>query len=224
MLDQTNLGVMLKNKNLLKNKAYINGAWVNAKSGKAFEVVNPSNGNSIVTVPDLDVDDARVAIDTAHEAFPSWSKKTAKERSIILNKFCKLMLENADDLATILTAEMGKPLEEAKGEITYGASFIEWFAEEGKRVYGENIPGHQEYKIIIVLKQHVGVVEAITPWNFPNAMITRKLGPALAAGCTFVAKPAEDTPLSALAIAVLAERAGLPKGVLSIITSNNSTE
>ena len=144
MLDQTNLSVMLKNKNLLKNKAYINGAWVDAKSGKTFEVVNPSNGNLIVTVPDLDVNDARIAIDAAYEAFPSWSKKTAKERSIILNKFCKLMLENADDLAAILTAEMGKPLAEAKGEITYGASFIEWFAEEGKRIYGETIPGHQE--------------------------------------------------------------------------------
>ena len=129
MLDQTNLSVMLKNKNLLKNKAYINGAWVEAKSGKTFEVLNPSNGNLIVNVPDLDIDDARIAIDAAHEAFPHWSKKTAKERSIILNKFCKLMLENADDLAVILTAEMGKPLAEAKGEIAYGASFIEWFAE-----------------------------------------------------------------------------------------------
>ena len=144
MLDQTNLSVMLKNKNLLKNKAYVNGAWVDAKSTKTFEVVNPSNGNLIVNVPDLDVNDARIAIDAAYEAFPNWSKKTAKERSIILNRFCKLMLENADDLAAILTAEMGKPLAEAKGEITYGASFIEWFAEEGKRIYGETIPGHQE--------------------------------------------------------------------------------
>ena len=224
MLDQTNLSVMLKNKNLLKNKAYVNGAWVDAKSGKTFEVVNPSTGDLIVTVPDLDVDDARIAINAAHEAFPSWSKKTAKERSIVLNKFCKLMLENADDLAAILTAEMGKPLAEAKGEITYGASFIEWFAEEGKRVYGETIPGHQEDKRIIVLKQPVGVVAAITPWNFPNAMITRKLGPALAAGCCFVAKAPEDTPLSALALCDLAEEAGIPKGVFSVLTTSDPVE
>ena len=224
MLDHTNLGVMLKNKNLLKNKAYINGTWVDAKSGKTFEVVNPSNGNLIVNVPDLDVNDARIAIDAAYEAFPNWSKKTAKERSIILNRFCKLMLENADDLAAILTAEMGKPLAEAKGEITYGASFIEWFAEEGKRIYGETIPGHQEDKRIIVLKQPVGVVAAITPWNFPNAMITRKLGPALAAGCCFVAKAPEDTPLSALALCDLAEEAGIPKGVFSVLTTSDPVE
>ena len=221
MLDQINLGVRLKKKKLLKNKAYINGAWVDAKSGKSFEVVNPSNGQVIVSVPDLDVNDARIAIDAAHEAFPHWSKKTAKERSIILNQFYKLMLENADDLAAILTAEMGKPLAEAKGEIIYGASFIEWFAEEGKRVYGETIPGHQEDKRIIVLKQPVGVVAAITPWNFPNAMITRKLGPALAAGCCFVAKAPEDTPLSALALCDLAEEAGIPKGVFSVLTTSD---
>jgi len=224
MLDQTNLSVMLKNKNLLKNKAYINGNWVEAKSGKSFEVINPSSGNVIIHVPDLDVDDARIAIDAAHEAFPHWSKKTAKERSIILNKFCKLMLENADDLAAILTAEKGKPLAEAKGEIAYGASFIEWVAEEGKRVYGETIPGHQEDKRIIVLKQPVGVVAAITPWNFPNAMITRKLGPALAAGCCFVAKAPEDTPLSALALCDLAEEAGIPKGVFSVLTTSDPVE
>ena len=221
MLDQINLGVMLKKKKLLKNKAFINGSWVDAKSGKSFEVVNPSNGQVIVSVPDLDVNDARIAIDAAHEAFPHWSKKTAKERSIILNQFYKLMLENADDLAAILTAEMGKPLAEAKGEIIYGASFIEWFAEEGKRVYGETIPGHQEDKRIIVLKQPVGVVAAITPWNFPNAMITRKLGPALAAGCCFVAKAPEDTPLSALALCDLAEEAGIPKGVFSVLTTSD---
>ena len=224
MLDQINLGVMLKKKKLLKNKAYINGAWVDAKSGKSFEVVNPSNGQVIVSVPDLDVNDAKVAIDAAHKAFPHWSKKTAKERSIILNQFYKLMLENADDLAAILTAEMGKPLAEAKGEIIYGASFIEWFAEEGKRVYGETIPGHQEDKRIIVLKQPVGVVAAITPWNFPNAMITRKLGPALAAGCCFVAKAPEDTPLSALALCDLAEEAGIPKGVFSVLTTSDPVE
>ena len=224
MLDQINIGVRLKKKKLLKNKAYINGAWVDAKSGKSFEVVNPSNGQVIVSVPDLDVNDARIAIDAAHKAFPHWSKKTAKERSIILNQFYKLMLENADDLAAILTAEMGKPLAEAKGEIIYGASFIEWFAEEGKRVYGETIPGHQEDKRIIVLKQPVGVVAAITPWNFPNAMITRKLGPALAAGCCFVAKAPEDTPLSALALCDLAEEAGIPKGVFSVLTTSDPVE
>ena len=224
MLDQINLGVRLKKKKLLKNKAYINGAWVDAKSGKSFEVVNPSNGQVIASVPDLDVNDARIAIDAAHEAFPHWSKKTAKERSILLNQFYKLMLENADDLAAILTAEMGKPLAEAKGEIIYGASFIEWFAEEGKRVYGETIPGHQEDKRIIVLKQPVGVVAAITPWNFPNAMITRKLGPALAAGCCFVAKAPEDTPLSALALCDLAEEAGIPKGVFSVLTTSDPVE
>ena len=224
MLDQINLGVRLKKKKLLKNKAYINGAWVDAKSGKSFEVVNPSNGQVIASVPDLDVNDARIAIDAAHEAFPHWSKKTAKERSVILNQFYKLMLENADDLAAILTAEMGKPLAEAKGEIIYGASFIEWFAEEGKRVYGETIPGHQEDKRIIVLKQPVGVVAAITPWNFPNAMITRKLGPALAAGCCFVAKAPEDTPLSALALCDLAEEAGIPKGVFSVLTTSDPVE
>ena len=224
MLDQINLGVRLKKKKLLKNKAYINGAWVDAKSGKSFEVVNPSNGQVIASVPDLDVNDARIAIDAAHKAFPHWSKKTAKERSVILNQFYKLMLENADDLAAILTAEMGKPLAEAKGEIIYGASFIEWFAEEGKRVYGETIPGHQEDKRIIVLKQPVGVVAAITPWNFPNAMITRKLGPALAAGCCFVAKAPEDTPLSALALCDLAEEAGIPKGVFSVLTTSDPVE
>ena len=224
MLDQINLGVRLKKKKLLKNKAYINGVWVDAKSGKSFEVVNPSNGQVIASVPDLDVNDARIAIDAAHKAFPHWSKKTAKERSIILNQFYKLMLENADDLAAILTAEMGKPLAEAKGEIIYGASFIEWFAEEGKRVYGETIPGHQEDKRIIVLKQPVGVVAAITPWNFPNAMITRKLGPALAAGCCFVAKAPEDTPLSALALCDLAEEAGIPKGVFSVLTTSDPVE
>ena len=224
MLDQINLGVRLKKKKLLKNKAYINGAWVDAKSGKSFEVVNPSNGQVIVSVPDLDVNDARIAIDAAHKAFPHWSKKTAKERSILLNQFYKLMLENADDLAAILTAEMGKPLAEAKGEIIYGASFIEWFAEEGKRVYGETIPGHLEDKRIIVLKQPVGVVAAITPWNFPNAMITRKLGPALAAGCCFVAKAPEDTPLSALALCDLAEEAGIPKGVFSVLTTSDPVE
>ena len=224
MLDQTNLSMMLKNKSLLKNKAYLNGAWVDAKSGKSFEVVNPSSGEVIVNVPDLDVNDARIAIDAAHQAFPHWSKKTAKERSIILNKFCKLMLENADDLAAILTAEMGKPLAEARGEITYGASFIEWFAEEGKRTYGDVIPTPANDRRILVIKQPIGVVASITPWNFPIAMITRKCAPALAAGCPVVIKPAAETPLSALAIAELADQAGIPSGILNVVVGTNSSE
>jgi succinate-semialdehyde dehydrogenase/glutarate-semialdehyde dehydrogenase len=224
MLDKTNLKSLLKDQDLLKSKAYINGHWIEAQSGESFEVFNPSTGELITTVPDMGVKDTKQAIDKAYDAFPLWSKKTAKERAIILHKFFQLMVENADDLASILTAEMGKPLAEAKGEIIYGASFIEWFAEEGKRVYGETIPGHQHDKRIVVIKQPVGVVAAVTPWNFPNAMITRKLGPALAAGCCFIAKAPEDTPLSALALCVLAERAGIPAGVFSVITSSAPAE
>jgi succinate-semialdehyde dehydrogenase/glutarate-semialdehyde dehydrogenase len=224
MLDKTNLKSLLKDQDLLKSKAYINGHWIEAQSGESFEVFNPSTGELITTVPDMGVKDTKQAIDKAYDAFPLWSKKTAKERAIILNRFFQLMVENADDLASILTAEMGKPFAEAKGEIIYGASFIEWFAEEGKRVYGETIPGHQHDKRIVVIKQPVGVVAAVTPWNFPNAMITRKLGPALAAGCCFIAKAPEDTPLSALALCVLAERAGIPAGVFSVITSSAPSE
>jgi succinate-semialdehyde dehydrogenase/glutarate-semialdehyde dehydrogenase len=173
-------------------------------------------------LPDLGVDETRAAIDAAYVAQKDWAAKTGKERASVLRKLYDLMVANADDLGAILTAEMGKPLAEAKGEILYGASFIEWFAEEAKRVYGDVIPGHQPDKRIVVIKQPVGVVASITPWNFPNAMIARKLGPALAVGCAFVAKPAAETPLSALAMAKLAEDAGLPKGLLSVITSKSS--
>ena len=222
--NQQNLKSMLSDPTLLRTEAYVGGEWIAPKLGKTFSVVNPATLEVLADLPDLGAKEARLAIDAAYEVQGTWSSKTAKERAGILQKFFKLMCENSDDLAKILTAEMGKPIAEAKGEIIYGASFLEFFAEEAKRVYGETIPGHQSDKKLLVVKQAIGVVTSITPWNFPNAMITRKLGPALAAGCTFVAKPAEDTPLSALAIAVLAERAGLPKGVLSIVTSNNSEE
>ena len=213
---------LLSDPTLLRSQAYIAGEWVDAKSNKTFNVKNPATSQIITTVPDLGVEEARTAIDAAYEAQKNWSAKTGKERAGIIQKLYHLMIENTDDLAKILTAEMGKPLLEAKGEITYGASFLEFFAEEAKRIYGETIPGHQPDKRLLVIKQPIGVVTSITPWNFPNAMITRKLGPALAAGCTFVAKPAGETPLSALAIAVLAERAGLPKGVFSMVTSKKS--
>ncbi|MBU4529034.1 MAG: NAD-dependent succinate-semialdehyde dehydrogenase [Hoeflea sp.] len=218
------LADMLKNPDLLVSAALVGGEWVKtAPSGKSFDVLNPSTGEIITSLPDLGVDETKAAIDAAYTAQKDWAKKTGKERSAVLRKLYDLMIANADDLGAILTAEMGKPLAEAKGEILYGASFIEWFAEEAKRVYGDVIPGHQPDKRIIVLKQPVGVVAAITPWNFPNAMIARKLGPALAVGCAFISKPAGETPLSALAMAKLALDAGLPKGLLSVITSRSSS-
>ena len=216
------LGSLLSDPTLLRSQAYIAGEWIDSKSNKTFNVTNPATSQIITAVPDLGVEETRTAIDAAYEAQKTWSIKTGKERADLIQKLYHLMVEHADDLAKILTAEMGKPLSEAKGEITYGASFLEFFAEEAKRIYGETIPGHQSDKKLLVIKQPIGVVTSITPWNFPNAMITRKLGPALAAGCTFVAKPAAETPLSALAIAVLAERAGLPKGVFSMVTSKQS--
>ena len=224
MLKSVDLETKLKDPSLLKKLAYINGKWVGAKSGKTFPVYNPSTGEIIVEVPDMGVEDLQVAIDGAYKAQKTWAAKTGKERAGILKKWNDLMVENADDLAIILTAEMGKPLAEARGEIVYGASFIEWFAEEAKRVYGETIPGHQPDKRIMVIKQPVGVVASITPWNFPNAMITRKAGPALASGCAFVAKPAGETPLSGLVMVELAERAGVPAGVFSMITSKRSSD
>ncbi|MCY0150352.1 NAD-dependent succinate-semialdehyde dehydrogenase [Hoeflea sp. G2-23] len=218
-----NLADMLKNPDLLISSAFVGGDWMaDAASGKRFDVLNPSTGAVITSLPDLSVDETRAAIDTAHLAQKDWAAKTGKERATVLRKLFDLMVANADDLGAILTAEMGKPFAEARGEILYGASFIEWFAEEAKRIYGDVIPGHQPDKRIIVLKQPVGVVASITPWNFPNAMIARKLGPALAVGCAFVAKPAAETPLSALAMAKLAEDAGLPKGLLSVITSKSN--
>lgn len=223
MSNFNNLYSRLLNTDTLKNAAFIGGEWVaRAASGKTFDVTNPSTGELLMTLPDLGVEETKVAIDAAYKAQKNWAAKTGKERGAVLRKLYDLMVENADDLAAILTAEMGKPLSESKGEILYGAGYVEWFAEEAKRVYGDIIPGHQPDKRIMVLKQPVGVVASITPWNFPNAMMTRKLAPALAVGCAFVAKPAGETPLSALAMAVLAEKSGLPKGLLSIITSKSS--
>ncbi len=224
MLDQTDLRSMLKDPDLLRAQAFVAGEWTDADSGAVFEVTNPARGDVVGTVPDLGEAEINRAIDAAYTAQKAWAARTGKERAAVLRRWFDLMVENADDLAAILTAEMGKPLAEAKGEIMYGASFIEWFGEEAKRVYGETIPGHQPDKRIVVIKQPIGVAASITPWNFPNAMIARKAGPALAVGCAFVAKPAGETPLSALAMAVLAERAGLPKGVLSVVTSKSSSK
>ncbi len=212
----------LKDPRLLKTNALLNGEWVQGPA--LFDVFDPATGLKLVDVADLGVDETQAALQAAQNAWPAWRAKTAKERSAILMKWFQLMLDNADDLARIMTAEQGKPLAEAKGEVAYGASFIEWFAEEGKRVYGETIPTTDNNKRYLVIKQPMGVCAAITPWNFPIAMITRKVGPALAAGCPVVVKPAGQTPLSALAIAELGQRAGLPAGVLNIITAAKSTE
>jgi succinate-semialdehyde dehydrogenase/glutarate-semialdehyde dehydrogenase len=224
MLDHTDLKSMLKDASLLRDRAFVAGDWVAADGGGAFPVTNPARGDVISTVPDLGEAEVARAIDAAHAAQKPWAARTGKDRAAVLRAWHDLMVANADDLAAILTAEMGKPLVEARGEILYGASFLEWFAEEGKRVYGETIPGHQPDKRLIVLKQPIGVAVSITPWNFPNAMIARKVAPALAAGCGFVAKPAGETPLSALAMAVLAERAGVPKGLFSVVTSRSSAK
>ena len=213
----------LTDSNLLRTQAYIGGKWENAASGGTRDVVNPATHEKIGTVPDMGASETRRAIEAAKAAFPTWAARTAKDRAIILRRWYDLMMANQDDLATIMTAEQGKPLAESKGEIAYAASFIEWFAEEGKRLYGDVIPGHQADKRIVVLRQPVGVVAAITPWNFPAAMITRKAGPALAAGCTFVCKPAIQTPYSALAMAELAARAGIPAGVFNIVTGAGAT-
>jgi succinate-semialdehyde dehydrogenase/glutarate-semialdehyde dehydrogenase len=205
---------------LLKQAGFIDGAWVAADSGATFAVTNPATGETIATVPDMGAAETKRAIDAAAAALPGWAALTAKERAAILRKWFDLLMAHQEPLARILTAEQGKSLAEARGEIAYGASFIEWFAEEAKRLYGDVIPGHQRDKRLIVLKQPIGVVGAITPWNFPCAMITRKLGPALAAGCTAVVKPAEATPLTALAMAVLAVEAGIPRGVVNLVTGD----
>ena len=210
----------LKDPSLFRQQAYVNGEWQAAASGETFDVRNPATGALLDTVPAMGTAETRQAIDAANAAWPAWRKKTAKERAAILRKWHDLMMENADDLALILTTEQGKSLAEAKGEIGYAASFLEWFAEEGKRVYGDTIPTHAGDKRIVVTKEPIGVCAAITPWNFPSAMITRKVGPALAAGCPIVVKPAEATPFSALAMAVLAERAGVPAGVFSVVTGD----
>ena len=210
----------LKDTSFLETRAYVNGTWIARET--TFPVFNPSTGDCIARVSDMGVADTSAAIDAAYAARKDWNKWTGKERANVLRRWFDLMVENADDLATILTAEMGKPWAEVRGEVQYGASFIEWFAEEAKRVYGDVIPGHQRDKRIVVLKQPVGVVGSITPWNFPNALIARKVAPALAVGCTFVARPAELTPLSALAMAVLADRAGIPAGAFNVIPSSDS--
>ena len=203
---------------LVRDRAFIDGTWVGTP---AAPVRNKATGEVITSVPDMGAQDARAAIEAAHRALPAWSAMLAKERAAILRRWYDLIVANADELALLLTREQGKPLAEAKGEIIYGAGFVEFFAEEAKRIYGETIPSPKPDARIVVIKQPIGVIAAITPWNFPNAMITRKVTPALAAGCTAVVKPAEDTPLSALALAALAEEAGLPKGVLNIVTTTN---
>jgi succinate-semialdehyde dehydrogenase/glutarate-semialdehyde dehydrogenase len=207
---------------LLREQAYVDGVWTGADGGATREVLNPASGERLGTVPDMGVGETRRAIEAAKRAFPGWAARTAKERAAVLRRWYELMMANQEDLALLMTAEQGKPLAESKGEIAYAAAFIEWFAEEGKRLYGDVIPGHQPDKRILVLRQPVGVVAAITPWNFPAAMITRKAGPALAAGCTFVCKPALQTPYSALAMAELAARAGVPAGVLNIVTGSDA--
>ena len=207
----------LKNNNLLKNQAYINGMWVDSHSGNTFDVHNPFDNSLITSVSDCGQQETKEAIEAADKAFSIWKNYSANKRSKLLRRWYDLQLENIDDLATILTYEQGKPFEEAKGEIVYGASFVEWFSEEARRIYGDVIPGHESDKRIIILKQPIGVVAAITPWNFPNSMITRKVAPALAVGCTVVLKPAKLTPLSANALVVLAEEAGIPKGVINVV-------
>ena len=210
--------MMLKDKDLLIGKSYIDGQWIDADSGETTEIINPATGEVVAKTAKCGTAETRRAIEAAQRALPDWRGRTAKERAAILRKFFDLMMENQEDLASILTAEMGKPLAEARGEIAYSASFIEWFAEEGKRMYGDTIPAPSGDKRIVVVKQPIGVVGCITPWNFPSAMLGRKIGPALAAGCTVVCKPANATPLSAYAMAVLAERAGVPAGVFNVIT------
>lgn len=208
---------------LIKSLAYVDGRWCESLGGRRFEVLNPATGQVITQVPDMDGEDTRLAIAAAHAAQPAWAALTAKERSSKLYAWFERIMANQEELARIMTCEQGKPLAEAKGEVAYGASFIQWFAEEGKRAYGRTIPGFSADRRLATIKQPVGVVAAITPWNFPIAMITRKAGPALAAGCTIVIKPAAETPLCALALAVLAEQAGIPAGVINIVTSHQAS-
>ncbi|MDV5859911.1 NADP-dependent succinate-semialdehyde dehydrogenase [Pseudomonas mendocina] len=212
--------MQLNDPDLLRHQAYIDGQWCDAPDGAVTEIFNPAKGESLGHVPNLGAAETRRAIEAAQAAQPAWRALTAKERAARLRKWYELMLANQEDLAQIMTAEQGKPLTEARGEVLYAASFIEWFAEEAKRVYGDTIPGHQPDKRLIVTKEPVGVTAAITPWNFPAAMITRKVGPALAAGCAMVLKPAPQTPFSALALAVLAERAGIPAGLFSVLPAD----
>ena len=213
--------VPLRDEYLLRQKAYVNGAWCDAEDGGTLAVTDPASGQVIGSVPKMDAREARRAVEAAAAAWPAWRKRTAKERAGVLRRWFELVLANQEDLAILMTAEQGKPLAESRGEIAYAASFIEWFAEEGKRVYGDTIPSFAADRRVIVTKEPVGVVAAITPWNFPSAMITRKAGPALAAGCTVVLKPASATPFSALALAELGERAGLPAGVFNVVTGGS---
>jgi succinate-semialdehyde dehydrogenase/glutarate-semialdehyde dehydrogenase len=213
----------IRDASLLRTEAYIGGRWVASNSGKTFNVTNPADGSTVGAVADLEIEQVRDAIEAANSAWPQWRARTAKDRAGLLMRWYDLMLENQDDLAMIMTLEQGKPLTESRGEIVYAASFIQWFAEEGKRIYGDVIPSHGPDKRIVTLKEPIGVVAAITPWNFPSAMITRKVGPALAAGCPVVVKPASSTPLSALALAELADRAGLPAGVVNVVPAARAT-
>ncbi len=215
---------MLNNADLLKNAGYINGEWTGSESDKRFEVTNAFSKEVICTLPDMGTKETNDAIEAANNSWSNWRSKTAKERALILKKWFDLIIDNQEDLAILMTAEQGKPLAEARGEVGYGASFIEWFAEEGKRTYGDIIPTPANDRRILVIKQPIGVVAAITPWNFPIAMITRKCAPALAAGCPVVIKPAAETPLSALALAELADQAGVPKGVLNVVVGTKSSE
>ncbi|HBU8665715.1 TPA: NADP-dependent succinate-semialdehyde dehydrogenase [Klebsiella oxytoca] len=214
--------MQLNDPTLFRQQAFIDGRWRDASSGETLGVTNPANGQQLGSVPKMGAEETREAIDAAARVLPAWRALTARERATILRRWFDLMMEHQDDLARLMTLEQGKPLAEAKGEIGYAASFIEWFAEEGKRIYGDTIPGHQADKRLLVIKQPIGVTAAITPWNFPSAMITRKAGPALAAGCTMVLKPASQTPFSALALAELANRAGIPEGVFNVVTGSAS--
>ncbi len=220
--ESTNLKSMLTRPDLLCEAAFVAGVWVPAQGRASFDVINPARGDVIASVPDLTRAEVNGAIAAAEKAQKSWAARAAKERAQILRKWFDLLMAHQEDLAIIMTAEQGKPLAEARGEVAYGASFIEWFGEEAKRVYGETIPGHMPDKRITVIKQPIGVAAGITPWNFPNAMIARKVAPALAAGCAFVVRPASQTPLSALAMAKLAEEAGVPKGLFSVVTSDDA--
>ncbi len=211
----------LKDPSLLRMQCSINGQWFDADNGETIAVTNPATGETIGTIPKMGAAETRRAIEAANAAYPAWRSRTAAERSAIIRRWSDLMLENQEDLAVLMTAEQGKPLAESRGEIAYAASFLEWFAEEGKRVYGDTIPPHQKDKRIVVIKEPVGVCAAITPWNFPSAMITRKAGPALAVGCTIVVKPATMTPYSALALVELASRAGVPAGVFNVVTGSS---
>ncbi|MDP6308753.1 MAG: NAD-dependent succinate-semialdehyde dehydrogenase, partial [SAR324 cluster bacterium] len=210
----------MKDASLFRQQVYINGKWSDADSGETTDITNPSTGEVLGTVPNCGAAEAKRAIESANAAWPIWRSKTAKERAGIMRRWYELMMENQEDLARLMTAEQGKPLSESRGEIAYAAGFIEWFGEEGKRLYGDTIPAHATDKRIVVIKQPIGVTVAITPWNFPAAMITRKAAPALAAGCPMVIKPAPDTPFSAFALCELAERAGVPAGILSTVTGD----